>query len=129
MDPKSNFESQSFSFSSSKRDAICISEAPLQKLSQPDVTIINFLVHKIPKEENLLVFLINGMAFLLRRPLSLTSRLDTSPTKASLSHEFTPTKNSIQLPNWVPNLQSKFLKFLLSGSLALALSVSFFYIP
>ncbi|CAI9780178.1 unnamed protein product [Fraxinus pennsylvanica] len=66
------------------------------------------------------------MAFPLQLPSSLTSRhhpltVFTSPAKASLSHKITPTQNSIQLPKWVPNLQSKSLKFLVSCSLALAL--------
>ncbi|CAA2969010.1 Hypothetical predicted protein, partial [Olea europaea subsp. europaea] len=68
------------------------------------------------------------MAFLLQLPSPLsTSRhhplpVFTSLTKASLSHKITQTQNSIQLSKWVPNFQSKSLNFLLSGSLALALS-------
>ncbi|CAI9766331.1 unnamed protein product [Fraxinus pennsylvanica] len=68
------------------------------------------------------------MAFLLQLPSPLCTFRHhplpafTSPTKASLSHKITQTQNSIQLSKWVPNFQSKSLNFLLSGSLALALS-------
>ncbi|KAL2533640.1 Thylakoid lumenal 15.0 kDa protein 2 [Abeliophyllum distichum] len=67
------------------------------------------------------------MAFLLQLPSPLILRhpplpVFTSPTKASLSHKIAQTHNSIKLSKWVPNLQSKSLNFLLSGSLVLALS-------
>ncbi|KAK4481097.1 hypothetical protein RD792_011968 [Penstemon davidsonii] len=53
------------------------------------------------------------------------STVSTNPTKASsLSHKTTKLHKSIQLPNWVSGIRSKSLNFLLSGSLALALSLT-----
>lgn len=93
--------------------------------------VIQFLSIKLQKKigsHSLALFLSDRMAFLLQLPSPLsTSRhhplpVFTSLTKASLSHKITQTQNSIQLSKWVPNFQSKSLNFLLSGSLALALS-------
>ncbi|KAL3839689.1 hypothetical protein ACJIZ3_024280 [Penstemon smallii] len=59
-------------------------------------------------------------------PLAFShSTVSTNPTKASsLSHKTTKLHKSIQLPNWVSGIRSKSLNFLLSGSLALALSLT-----
>ncbi|KAL2229386.1 UNVERIFIED_CONTAM: Thylakoid lumenal 15 protein 2, chloroplastic [Sesamum indicum] len=69
------------------------------------------------------------MAFLLQlHPPSLNLRhnplLLTNPMKASLSQKTPQSRNSLQFPQWVSSVRSKSLNFLLSGSLALALSLT-----
>ncbi|KAL0316211.1 UNVERIFIED_CONTAM: Thylakoid lumenal protein 2, chloroplastic [Sesamum radiatum] len=48
----------------------------------------------------------------------------TNPIKASLSQNTPQSRNSLQFPQWVSSVRSKSLNFLLSGSLALALSLT-----
>ncbi|KAL0316214.1 UNVERIFIED_CONTAM: Thylakoid lumenal protein 2, chloroplastic [Sesamum radiatum] len=70
------------------------------------------------------------MAFLLQlHTLSLKLRHNplpvlTNPIKASLSQNTPQSRNSLQFPQWVSSVRSKSLNFLLSGSLALALSLT-----